>query len=93
MGKKMINEKLIQEHKLSIEGSLDIDNLQEGQMTEMCGVDIISLFNSAYDIVTLDGKRYRKITSCALLKDIQSINLPNANRNLGKGCYLIFKLI
>ena len=32
MGKKMINEKLIQEHKLSIEGSLDIDNLQEGQI-------------------------------------------------------------
>ena len=71
---------------------LEGDGYTREQMTEMCGIDIISLFNSAYDVVTLDGKRYRKITSCALLKNIQSINLPNASSYLGgKGCYLIFE--
>ena len=63
MGKKMINEKLIQEHKLSIEGSLDIDNLQEGQIKmeveEIGEVDLktyLKKFNGSYVKIQITDK-------------------------------------
>ena len=63
MAKKMINEKLIQEHKLSIEGSLDIDNLQEGQIKmeveEIGEVDLktyLDRFNGSYVKISISDK-------------------------------------
>ena len=63
MAKKMINEKLIQEHKLSIEGSLDIDNLQEGQVKmeveEIGEVDLktyLDKFNGSYVKIQITDK-------------------------------------
>ena len=63
MGKKMINEKLIQEYKLSIEGSLDIENLQEGQIKmeveEIGEVDLktyLDKFNGSYVKISISDK-------------------------------------
>ena len=63
MAKKKINEKLIQEHKLSIEGSLDIDNLQEGQIKmeveEIGEVDLktyLDKFNGSYVKISISDK-------------------------------------
>ena len=59
----MINEKLIQEHKLLIEGSLDIDNLQEGQIKmeveEIGEVDLktyLDKFNGSYVKISISDK-------------------------------------
>ena len=63
MGKKIINEKIIQKHKLSIEGSLDIDNLQEGQIKmeveEIGEIDLktyLDRFNGSYVKISISDK-------------------------------------
>ena len=63
MAKKMINEKIVQEHKLSIEGSLNIDDLTEGQIKmeveEIGEVDLktyLDRFNGSYIKISLSDK-------------------------------------
>ena len=63
MAKKMINEKIVQEHKLSIEGSLNIDDLTEGQIKmeveEIGEIDLktyLDRFNGSYIKISLSDK-------------------------------------
>lgn len=49
------------------------------QMTEICGVDIVSLFNEAKNTIVYNGKKYMKVTSCALPLNSTKINVPDVN--------------
>ncbi|NRU52543.1 hypothetical protein [Clostridium beijerinckii] len=63
MAKKMINEKIITDHKFSAEGTLSIDNLPEGvfmmEVEEIGEVDLkkyLDKFNSAYIKLSISDK-------------------------------------
>ncbi|MBN3351969.1 hypothetical protein CF086_16875 [Clostridium botulinum] len=63
MAKQSINEKIITTHKLDIEGTLNVDNLQEGMLIaeledegEKDLKDLISKFNSKFVKISITDK-------------------------------------
>lgn len=63
MAKSKINEKIINEHKFSIEGTLNVDELKEGQIIcevedegEVDMLEYLSKFNSNYIKLSISDK-------------------------------------
>lgn len=63
MAKSKINEKIINEHKLSIEGTLNVDELKEGQIIcevedegEVDMLEYLSKFNGNYIKISISDK-------------------------------------
>ena len=63
MAKSKINEKIITEHKFSVEGTLDVDNLQENtivvEVEEEGEVDLkkfLDKFNGSYIKIAISDK-------------------------------------
>lgn len=63
MGKSKINEKIINEHKFSIEGTLNVDELKEGQIIcevedegEVDMIEYLCKFNGNYIKLSISDK-------------------------------------